>query len=65
MEQVKFKTFTADTLELLEKDINDYLSSEEANQLKLVSITIKEIEERTFPQNEEQFNAILTLSFNN
>ncbi|EHJ06646.1 hypothetical protein [Staphylococcus simiae] len=63
MEQVKFKTFTADTLELLEKDINNFLSSDEASQLHLVSITIKEIEERTFPQNEEEFNAILTLSF--
>ncbi|HFF2512226.1 TPA: hypothetical protein ACF9HU_002557, partial [Staphylococcus aureus] len=25
---------------------------------------IKEIEERTFPNNEEEFNAILTLSVN-
>ena len=32
--------------------------------LKLVNITIKEIEERTFPNNEEEFNAILTLSVN-
>ncbi|HGZ8776296.1 TPA: hypothetical protein ACSV2Z_002553, partial [Staphylococcus aureus] len=28
------------------------------------NITIKEIEERTFPNNEEEFNAILTLSVN-
>ncbi len=49
MEQIKLKTFTAETLELLEKNINAFLSSEEATNLKLVNITIKEIEERTFP----------------
>ncbi|EYJ29037.1 hypothetical protein V391_02749, partial [Staphylococcus aureus T35615] len=64
MEQIKLKTFTAETLELLEKNINAFLSSEEATNLKLVNITIKEIEERTFPNNEEEFNAILTLSVN-
>ncbi|HCZ2580599.1 TPA: hypothetical protein O2X45_002730, partial [Staphylococcus aureus] len=51
MEQIKLKTFTAETLELLEKNINAFLSSEEAANLKLVNITIKEIEERTFPNN--------------
>ncbi len=30
MEQIKLKTFTAETLELLEKNINAFLSSEEA-----------------------------------
>ncbi|HHM4005291.1 TPA: hypothetical protein ACROQG_000504 [Staphylococcus aureus] len=64
MEQIKLKTFTAETLDLLEKNINAFLSSEEATNLKLVNITIKEIEERTFPNNEEEFNAILTLSVN-
>ncbi len=64
MEQIKLKTFTAETLELLESNINEFLSSEEAANLKLVNITIKEIEERTFPNNEEEFNAILTLSVN-
>lgn len=62
MEQIKLKTFTAETLELLESNINEFLGSEEATNLKLVNITIKEIEERTFPNNEEEFNAILTLS---
>ncbi|MBW5889988.1 hypothetical protein H9S55_11470, partial [Staphylococcus aureus] len=56
--------FYPETLELLEKNINAFLSSEEATNLKLVNITIKEIEERTFPNNEEEFNAILTLSVN-
>lgn len=65
MEQIKLKTFTAETLELLESNINEFLGSEEAANLKLVNITIKEIEERTFPNNEEEFNAILTLSVNN
>ncbi len=64
MEQIKLKTFTAETLELLESNINEFLSSEEAANLKLVNITIKEIEERTFTNNEEEFNAILTLSVN-
>ncbi|UMT76810.1 hypothetical protein ML435_06090 [Staphylococcus roterodami] len=64
MEQIKLKTFTAETLELLEKNINAFLSSEEAANLKLVNITIKEIEERIFPNNEEEFNVILTLSVN-
>ncbi|HEE9784025.1 TPA: hypothetical protein R8G06_000620 [Staphylococcus aureus] len=56
MEQIKLKTFTAETLELLESNINEFLGSEEAAK--------KEIEERTFPNNEEEFNAILTLSVN-
>ncbi|RZH70416.1 hypothetical protein, partial [Staphylococcus aureus] len=56
--------FYPETLELLEKNIYAFLSSEEATNLKVVNITIKEIEERTFPNNEEEFNAILTLSVN-
>ncbi|MDU0635635.1 hypothetical protein [Staphylococcus aureus] len=44
MEQIKLKTFTAETLELLESNINEFLGSEEAANLKLVNITIKEIE---------------------
>ncbi|WP_103216189.1 hypothetical protein, partial [Staphylococcus aureus] len=44
MEQIKLKTFTAETLELLEKNINAFLRSEEDTNLKLVNITIKEIE---------------------
>ncbi len=40
MEQIKLKTFTAETLELLESNINEFLSSEEAANLKLVNITI-------------------------
>lgn len=61
MEQIKLKTFTAETLELLEKNINAFLSSEEATNLKLVNITIKEIEERTsqiMKKNQCNFNFI-------
>ncbi len=64
MEQIKLKTFTAETLELLEKNINAFLSSEEATTLNLVNITFKELEKRTFQHNEKEFNAILTLSVN-
>ncbi|MGE5069507.1 MAG: hypothetical protein ACM3KJ_02280 [Bacillota bacterium] len=49
---------------ILHRSLDLTLSSEEATNLKLVNITIKEIEERTFPNNEEEFNAILTLSVN-
>lgn len=48
MEQIKLKTFTAETLELLESNINEFLGSEEAANLKLVNITIKEIEKEHF-----------------
>lgn len=41
MEQIKLKTFTAETLELLEKNINAFLSSEEATNLKLVILLLK------------------------
>ncbi|WRN62923.1 hypothetical protein UM876_00025 [Staphylococcus aureus] len=61
---MKLKTFTAENFRVIQKNINAFLSSEEATNLKLVNITIKEIEERTFPNNEEEFNAILTLSVN-
>ncbi|NDQ90450.1 hypothetical protein [Staphylococcus aureus] len=64
MELIKLKTITSGTFELLEKNVNALLGSEEDSNLKLVNITIKEIEERTFPNNEEEFNAILTLSVN-
>ncbi len=57
MEQIKLKTFTAETLELLEKNINAFLSSEEATNLKLVNITIKEIKEdsQIMKKNSMQF----------
>ncbi len=35
MEQFKLKTFTAETLELLEKNINAFLSSERSYKFKI------------------------------
>ena len=61
MQQIKFKTLTEETLESLEKSVNSFLKSQECNGYKLLNITIKQIEERAFPHNDEDFNAILTL----
>ncbi|MCT6809474.1 MAG: hypothetical protein M3012_08250, partial [Staphylococcus epidermidis] len=47
--------------EILEKSVNSFLKSQEGNGYKLLNITIKQIEERAFPHNDEDFNAILTL----
>ena len=44
MEQIKLKTFTAETFRIIR--INEFLGSEEAANLKLVNITNKEIEEK-------------------
>lgn len=35
MEQIKLKTFTAETLELLESNINEFLSSEEVSKFEI------------------------------
>lgn len=43
------------------KSVNSFLKSQEGNGYKLLNITIKQIEERAFPHNDEDFNAILTL----
>ena len=48
MEQIKLKTFTSETLELLESNINEFLGSEEAANLKLVNITIKKLRKEHF-----------------
>lgn len=61
MQQIKFKTLTEESLESLEKSVNEFLKSQEGNGYKLLNITIKQIEERAFPNNEEDFNAVLTL----
>ena len=61
MQQIKFKTLTEESLESLEKSVNEFLKSQEGNGYKLLNITIKQIEERAFPNNEEDFNAVITL----
>ena len=61
MQQIKFKTFTEDYIERLEKSVNDFLKSDEGSAYSLLNITIKQIEERKFPNIEEDYNAIVTL----
>lgn len=61
MQQIKFKTFTEDSIERLEKRVNDFLKSDEGSAYSLLNITIKQIEERKFPNIEEDYNAIVTL----
>ena len=60
MQQIKFKTFTEDSIESLES-VNDFLKSDEGSVYSLLNITIKQIEERKFPNIEEDYNAIVTL----
>lgn len=61
MQQIKFKTFTEDSIERLKKSVNDFLKSDEGSAYSLLNITIKQIEERKFPNIEEDYNAIVTL----
>ena len=61
MQQIKFKTFTENSIERLEKSVNDFLKSDEGSAYSLLNITIKQIEERKFPNIEEDYNAIVTL----
>lgn len=61
MQHIKFKTFTEDSIESLEKSVNDFLKSDEGSAYSLLNITIKQIEERKFPNIEEDYNAIVTL----
>jgi len=50
-----------DSIERLEKSVNDFLKSDEGSAYSLLNITIKQIEERKFPNIEEDYNAIVTL----
>ncbi|HCG76095.1 MULTISPECIES: hypothetical protein [Staphylococcus] len=61
MQQIKFKTFTEDSLERLEKSVNEFLRSDDGSSYKLLNISIKQVEERKFPNIEEDYNAVLTL----
>ena len=60
MQQIKFKTFTEDSIESLEKALMIFLSQMKV-AYSLLNITIKQIEERKFPNIEEDYNAIVTL----
>ena len=48
MQQIKFKTFTEDSLERLEKSVNEFLRSDDGSSYKLLNISIKQVEERKF-----------------
>ncbi|HLR18429.1 MAG TPA: hypothetical protein VK115_00755 [Staphylococcus sp.] len=60
MDKIKLSTINAATLKDLESKINEYLETEEVAEYKLLSATVREIEERTFVSDEEEFHAVLT-----
>ncbi|ATH60265.1 MULTISPECIES: hypothetical protein [Staphylococcus] len=60
MQEIKLSTIKAHSLKELESSINAYLKDEEVSEYKLLNSTIREIEERTFSSDEEEFHAILT-----
>ncbi|MBF0813423.1 MULTISPECIES: hypothetical protein [Staphylococcus] len=60
MQEVKLSTLKATTLKELESSINAYLQDDEVAGYKLLNSTVREIEERTFSANEQEFHAILT-----
>lgn len=62
MSKIKFKKIQEKTLDELEKEINMYLESDEGSQFEVLNISIDKIEERKFPNNEEELNAILILN---
>ena len=60
MQEVKLKTLKAESLNELEASINDYLKNDEVSNYKLLNSTVREVEERTFSANEQEFHAFLT-----
>lgn len=60
MQEVKLSTLKATSLKELESSINAYLQDDDVAGYKLLNSTVREIEERTFSANEQEFNAILT-----
>lgn len=60
MQEVKLSTLKATSLKELESSINAYLKDDEVAGYKLLNSTVREIEERTFSANEQEFHAILT-----
>ena len=58
MQEIKLSTIKAHSLKELESSINAYLKDD--SEYKLLNSTIREIEERTFSSDEEEFHAILT-----
>ena len=60
MQEVKLSTLKASSLKELESSINAYLKDEEVADYQLLNSTVREVEERAFSSNEEEFHAILT-----
>ncbi|PTE42100.1 hypothetical protein BUY79_06660 [Staphylococcus equorum] len=60
MNKIKLSTLRAASLKELESSINAFLEDDEVAGYQLLNATVREIEERTYSSNEEEFNAILT-----
>ena len=60
MNKIKLSTLRAASLKELESSINAFLEDDEVEGYQLLNATVREVEERTYSSNEEEFNAILT-----
>ncbi|MDK9862125.1 hypothetical protein [Staphylococcus equorum] len=60
MNKIKLSTLRAASLKELESSINAFLEDDEVAGYHLLNATVREVEERTYSSNEEEFNAILT-----
>ncbi|KRG10056.1 hypothetical protein [Staphylococcus sp. NAM3COL9] len=60
MNKIKLSTLSAASLKELESSINAFLEDDEVAGYQLLNATVREVEERTYSSNEEEFNAILT-----
>ncbi|OEL08716.1 hypothetical protein [Staphylococcus equorum] len=60
MNKIKLSTLRAASLKELESSINAFLEDDEVAGYQLLNTTVREVEERTYSSNEEEFNAILT-----
>lgn len=60
MNKIKLSTLRAASLKELESSINAFLEEDEVASYQLLNATVREVEERTYSSNEEEFNAILT-----
>jgi len=60
MNKIKLSTLRAASLKELESSINAFLEDDEVAGYQLLNATVREVEERTYSSNEEEYNAILT-----
>jgi len=61
MEQIKLKEIVEEKLEDLETEINAFLKTEEAQNYRLLNITVNNNWEHKFASKENEFIAFLTL----